>query len=132
MFDKLRNIRGVQHVLVFNAAGILLRTTFNHSEAVPAIGLFSDLIFRARRAIEVFDRCDGLTSMRIKTLKFEILISKDTDDLIFIVFQDAKGRSVDDLYRSVLKLCCKYLHLRCFRRVCPTYVIRLHVVGETM
>lgn len=91
IFDRLRRIKGVENVIVFNTAGVLLQTTFNRSESIPAIGLFSDLIFRATRAMDVLDRNNGLTSLRLKTLKFEILITMDSNDLIFIVFQNAEG-----------------------------------------
>lgn len=79
-------------MIVFNEAGICLQSTFNPSESIPAIGLFDDLLFRARRAIKLFNRLDDLESMRIKTLKFEILITKDSNDLIFVVFQNVVGK----------------------------------------
>lgn len=90
-FDRLRRIHGVENVIVFNTAGVLLQTSFNRSESIPIIGLFNDLIIRAKRAMKTLDCSDGLTTMRLKTLKFEILITLDSNDLIFIVFQVAKG-----------------------------------------
>lgn len=90
-FNKLREIKGVQNVMVFNSIGVPVQSTFKENETICSVGLFDDLITRVKRSIQIIDQTDDFASMRLKTKKFEILISKDMDDLYFVAFQRVNG-----------------------------------------
>lgn len=91
-FRECRRIGGVQNVIVFNSMGIPKQSTFERDETIRAIGLFDDLITKTSRAIQTVHRLDTFASMRLRTRKFEILITKDLDDLYFVVFQNIDGK----------------------------------------
>lgn len=91
-FRKCLRIKGVQNAIVFNSLGIPLHSTFEKGETIRAIGLLDDLIFKVRRAIQLIHTDDQFVSIRLRTNEFEILISKDLDDIYFVIFQNAKGK----------------------------------------
>lgn len=85
-------MKGVQNVMVFNNMGVPMQSTFEENVTICSMGLFDDLITRVKRAIQIIDQTDDFASMRLKTKKFEILITKDLDDLYFVVFQIVNGK----------------------------------------
>lgn len=92
-FRKCVRMKGVQNVVAFNSDGIIKRSTFKAGETTYLIGLVQDLIAKVVCTIKLIDNGDAFYSMRLRTHKFEIFITKDSADLYFIVFQNAKGKS---------------------------------------
>lgn len=95
-FRKCLRIKGVQNAIVFNSLGIPKHSTFEHRETIRSIGLFDDLILKVNVAIHLTSPDDqfGFVSIRLRTHKFEIFISKDLNDIYFVIFQNAKGKCI--------------------------------------
>lgn len=91
-FRKCLRIKGVQNAIVFNSIGVPKHSTFEHGETIRSIGLFDDLILKVNIAIHMTNPDDQFVSIRLRTHKFEIFISKDLDDIYFVIFQNAKGK----------------------------------------
>lgn len=108
-FRKCLRIKGVQGAIVFNSEGVPKHSTFEHCETIRSIGLFDDLILKVNIAIHMTQPDDQFVSIRLRTHKFEIFISKDLDDIYFVIFQNAKGK-------------CKLLHI-------PTQIASLNCIG---
>lgn len=90
-FKKCIRINGVQNAIVFNRLGIPKRSTFDRAETIRLVGFFDDLLLKIKLAIQIIDDGDQFVSVRLRTNKFEIFISKDLDDIYFVVFQNANG-----------------------------------------
>lgn len=116
-FCKLYQINGVQNVLIFDSAGRPKRSTIEKSHSIYLIGLIQELILKAERAIRAINSADTFLSMRLRTKKFEILITKDSSDLNFVVFQNANG----EIYRKELI----FFFLQCPRQLQIIYCLSL-------
>lgn len=90
-FRKCLRIKGVKNAIVFNSLGVPKHSTFESKITVRSVGLFDDLILKVKRAIHITNPDDQFASIRLHTTKFEIFISKDFDDIYFVIFQNAKG-----------------------------------------
>lgn len=90
-FRKCLRIEGVQNAIVFNSLGVPKQSTFEKAETIRAIGLFDDLIFKVKRAIQLINTDDQFVSIRLRTQKFEIFISLDLNDIYFVIFQNVQG-----------------------------------------
>lgn len=99
-FRKCLRIKGVQNAIVFNSLGVPKKSTFEKAETIRSIGLFDDLIFKVRRAIQLINTDDQFVSIRLRTQKFEIFISLDLDDIYFVIFQNVQGILVPTSTRS--------------------------------
>lgn len=114
-FRKCLRIRGVQNAIVFNSLGIPVHSTFDRAETITSIGLFDELLQKVRRAIQLINTDDQFMSIRLRTHKFEIFITKDLDDMYFVIFQNAKG-----LY----KIQCTIFSLKKFKTFFFYYAIK--------
>lgn len=110
-FRKFLRIKGVQNAIVFNSLGIPKHSSFEKSETIRSIGLFDELIFKVKRAIQLINAEDQFVSIRLRTHKFEILISKDLDDIYFVIFQNAKGDTQLNLDRISLCYSISFLQI---------------------
>lgn len=90
-FRKCLRIKGVQNAIVFNSLGIPKQSTFDRDETIRSVGLFDDLLLKVKLAIQVIDTNDQFISVRVRTHKFEIFITKDLNDIYFVIFQNANG-----------------------------------------
>lgn len=104
-FRRCLEIDGVQNVIVFDSDGIPRQSTYEKSETIRAIGLFDELITKVSRAIQTINHLDSFASMRLRTKKFEIIISKDLDDLYFVVFQNMRGKVHIEILIKINNLC---------------------------
>lgn len=91
-FKKCLRQRGVQHVIVFDCAGIPKKSTMNKTDTIQYVGLFDELICKSKRTIRGVNGTDALTVLRLKSQKYEAIITVD-NDLYFMVFQNAKGKT---------------------------------------
>lgn len=91
-FRKCLRIKGVENAIVFNSLGVPKHSTFESVKTIRSVGLFDDLILKVKRAIHITNPDDQFISIRLRTHKFEIFISKDLDDLYFVIFQNAQGK----------------------------------------
>lgn len=93
-YQKCLRINGVQNAIVFNSLGIPKHSTFNRDETIRSVGLFDELLLKVNLAIQIIGNGnDQFISVRLRTHKFEIFISKDLNDIYFVVFQNANGMS---------------------------------------
>lgn len=93
-YQKCLRINGVRNAIVFNSLGIPKHSTFNRDETIRSVGLFDELLLKVNLAIQIIGNGnDQFISVRLRTHKFEIFISKDLNDIYFVVFQNANGMS---------------------------------------
>lgn len=90
-FKRCLQTRDVENVIIFDHHGLIRRSTINETDAIRYAGLLDELLLKTKRAIESLNNLDEFVSMRIRSRKFEILITKD-NDLYFVVFQNACGK----------------------------------------
>lgn len=84
--------RGILHCLVIDSSGVPVRSTMSDPETVEHIGLFGQLIDRARVIMFSFDSTDEIISLRVRSRKHEILITLD-ELFVFLVVQ--KSTNID-------------------------------------
>lgn len=101
-FRKCLQIEGVQNGIVFNNLGIPKHSTFTRDETIRSIGLFDDLILKVKRAIQLININDQFISIRLRTHKFEIVFSKDIDDIHFVIFQNARGDKLNRYFHQIV------------------------------
>lgn len=85
-FNQIRQQPFVHDVLVFDVAGVPLKSTMDRDETIRYTGLIELLIDKAKLTVRKLDSADELKMIRIKTNKFEIIVTQD-EQLFFMVFQ---------------------------------------------
>lgn len=90
---RIHQQKFVLEVLVFDSGGVPLKTTLNKDETLRYTGLIQMLIDKSWSAIRKINGEDAFVMMRIRTIKFEIIVSKD-DDLYFVVLQNPQTKIV--------------------------------------
>lgn len=86
-FERIRRQDFVLDVLVFDITGVPLKSTMNRDETIRYTGLIEMLIDKSKLTIRKLNENDILEMIRIKTRKFEIIVTQD-DQLYFMVFQN--------------------------------------------
>lgn len=89
-FKKILEQKGVLNVFVFDEHGVPRKTTIERMETIRHIGLIQEIIIKSKRALQTIDHHNDFHSLRVRSKKFEILVSKD-DNLYFVVYQNAPG-----------------------------------------
>lgn len=90
-FEQILQQKGVLNAFVFDLNGVPRQSTIEEMETIRHIGLIQEIIIKSKRALQTLDHNNELQNLRVRSRKFEILISKD-DDLYFVVYQNAAGR----------------------------------------
>ena len=85
-FNRIRQQPFVHDVLVFDVAGVPLRSTMDRGETIRYTGLMELLIDKAKLTVRRLYSADELKMIRIKTNKFELVVTQD-EQLFFMVFQ---------------------------------------------
>lgn len=89
-FKQILQQKGVLNAFVFDENGVPRKTTIERMETIRHIGLIQEIIIKSKRALQTFDQHNDIQSLRVRTRKFEILVSKD-NDFYFVVYQNAPG-----------------------------------------
>lgn len=90
-FEQILQQKGVLNAFVFDQNGVPRQSTIEQMETIRHIGLIQEIIIKSKRALQTLDHNNELQNLRVRSRKFEILISKD-EDLYFVVYQNAPGR----------------------------------------
>lgn len=77
---------GVQHCVVVDLNGIPVRSTMPDDLTIQHVGLFGQLIDKARSIISMVDPTDEITFLRVRSRKHEVFVTPD-GQLIFLVIQ---------------------------------------------
>lgn len=95
-FKQILQQKGVLNAFVFDENGVPCRTTIEHMETIRHIGLIQEILIKSKRALHTIEHHhqDDFQSLRVRSRKFEILVTKD-DDLYFVVYQMAVGKFID-------------------------------------
>jgi dynein light chain roadblock-type len=90
-FKRIQSHKGVLGVLVINADGIAIRTTFDNDVTVQYAALVSHFTAKARSTVRKLDAENELQFLRIRSKKHEIMIAPDFDknhQYYLVVVQD--------------------------------------------
>jgi dynein light chain roadblock-type len=90
-FKRLQSHKGVQGLIVLNADGIAIRTTFDNDLTVQYAALVSHFTVKARSAVKKLDAENELKFLRIRSKKHEIMIAPDFEknsEYYLLVVQD--------------------------------------------
>jgi dynein light chain roadblock-type len=90
-FKRLQSHKGVIGVIVINADGIAIRTTFDNEITVQYAALVSHFTLKARSAVRRLDSDNELKFLRIRSKKHEIMIAPEFDrnnEYYLVVVQD--------------------------------------------
>lgn len=88
-FKKILQQKFVLDVTAFDLGGTPLKSTMNKDETLRYTGLIEMLIDKSKSTIRKIDSTDEFVLMRIRTNKFEIIVTQD-DQMYFMVFQNPK------------------------------------------
>lgn len=89
-FKQILQQKGVLNAFAFDENGVPRQTTLERMETIRHIGLIQEIIIKSKRALQTIDGHNDFHSLRVRSRKFEILVSKDKD-MYFVVYQDAPG-----------------------------------------
>lgn len=90
-FKRLQSHQGVLGVIVINAEGIAIRTTFDNELTVQYAALVSHFTVKARSVIKKLDGENELKFLRIRSKKHEIMIAPEFEkgnEYYLVVVQD--------------------------------------------
>mmetsp|Transcript_14409 Transcript_14409/g.31163 ORF Transcript_14409/g.31163 Transcript_14409/m.31163 type:complete len:105 (-) Transcript_14409:456-770(-) len=90
-FKRLQSHKGVLGVIVINADGIAIRTTFDNELTVQYAALVSHFTLKARSVVKKLDNENELKFLRIRSKKHEIMIAPEFDknsEYYLLVVQD--------------------------------------------
>lgn len=90
-FKRLQSHKGVLGVVVVNADGIAIRTTFDNDLTVQYAALVSHFTVKARSAVRKLDAENELRFLRIRSKKHEIMIAPEFEkngEYYLVVVQD--------------------------------------------
>lgn len=91
VFKRLNTSPGYLGILVLNAAGIPIKTSFTDTRMTSQhAALVSSLVMMGQRAINDLDKMNTLVSMRLRSVKYEMIIATDSS-YTMVVFQDASS-----------------------------------------
>ena len=90
VFKQLQNSPGFLGLLVLNSAGIPIKTSFTDARLTAQhSALVSSLVLMGQRATNDLDKNNTLQCMRLRSIKYEMIISTDAS-YTMVVFQDSK------------------------------------------
>lgn len=89
--------RDVLDALVIDMNGYPVKSTMSEELTIRFIGLYGQVIDKARFMLTQFDSNDELTFMRIRSVNHEVFITPD-DKCIFLVIQNPRSE-----YSQVVK-----------------------------
>lgn len=89
-FKQILRQKGVLNAFVFDENGVPRQSTIERMETIRHIGLIQEIIIKSKRALQTIDDHNDFHSLRVRSRKFEILVSKDKD-MYFVVYQNAPG-----------------------------------------
>ena len=90
VFKTLQNSPGFLGLLVLNAAGIPIKTSFTDGRLnAQHSALVSSLVLMGQRATNDLYKNNTLQCMRLRSIKYEMIISTDAS-YTMVVFQDSK------------------------------------------
>lgn len=90
-FKRIQSHKGVQGVLVLNADGISIRSTFDNDTTVQYAALVSQFTVKARGVVKQLDSDNELRFLRIRSKKHEIMIAPEFEksrEYYLVVVQD--------------------------------------------
>uniref|UniRef100_A0A7S1U8Y1 Dynein light chain roadblock n=1 Tax=Phaeomonas parva TaxID=124430 RepID=A0A7S1U8Y1_9STRA len=82
---RIQSHRGVKGVLIVNSDGVPIRSTLNQESTDSYAALLSQLAFKASSVVRTLDETDGLTFLRIRSNKEEIMVAPDRDYLLIVI-----------------------------------------------
>ena len=82
--------KDVLDVIFIDLNGHPVKSTMDYEESIQYIGLFGQLIDKARSAISSLNTGDEVTLLRIRSEKHEVIITPDKE-LIFLVLQNPQN-----------------------------------------
>lgn len=83
---RLLHSKDVVDCIVIDLRGYPIKSSMNDSNTLEFIGLFGQLVDKVCKAITKCDTSDEMASLRIRTVKHEVLITPD-DHFVFMVIQ---------------------------------------------
>ena len=90
VFKRLQTSPGYLGMLVLNAAGIPIKSSFTDTRMTSQhSALVSSLVLMGQRATNDLDKNNTLKCMRLRSIKYEMIISTDAS-YTMVVFQDSK------------------------------------------
>ena len=90
IFRRLHVQPGYLGMIVINAAGIPIRSTFTDPKQTSQLAaLVASLVTMGISAISDLDKSNALTMLRLRSTKYEMIISCDPTYTL-VVFQDSK------------------------------------------
>jgi dynein light chain roadblock-type len=90
VFKRLQTSPGYLGMLVLNSAGIPIKSSFTDTRMTSQhSALVSSLVLMGQRAVNDLDKTNTLQCMRLRSTKYEMIISTDAS-YTMVVFQDSK------------------------------------------
>uniref|UniRef100_A0A7R9V6S7 Dynein light chain roadblock n=1 Tax=Chlamydomonas euryale TaxID=1486919 RepID=A0A7R9V6S7_9CHLO len=90
-FKKLQSHKGVLGVVVINADGIAVKSTFDNEQTVQYASLVSHFTTKCRSVVKKLDGEDELKFVRLRSKKHEIMVAPDfikDGEYYLVVVQD--------------------------------------------
>lgn len=84
-FEELSNREGVRNVVLFDAESNVVKSTASSDDNAKYVKLLSPVIDSARNAVDLIEKSDDLTLIRITTTKGEIVISSDSTFYLAVI-----------------------------------------------
>mmetsp|Transcript_20752 Transcript_20752/g.44992 ORF Transcript_20752/g.44992 Transcript_20752/m.44992 type:complete len:101 (+) Transcript_20752:172-474(+) len=85
--NRIRTHKGVIGIVIVNAEGVPIRSTFESKQTLQYSSLISQLALKARSIVRDLDPQNDLTFLRIRAKQHEIMVAPDRE-YILIVIQD--------------------------------------------
>nr|XP_057930552.1 dynein light chain roadblock-type 2-like [Doryrhamphus excisus] len=85
ILERIEAHGSVSGIIVANAEGIPVRTTFENSKAAKYAGLLRHLTMMARNTVRDVDPQNDLTVLRIGTKNQEIMVAPESDSLVIVL-----------------------------------------------
>ena len=82
---RLQSHRGVEGVIIMDANGLAIRSTFSEELSQQYCEMFSELCIAARNSVRTLDPENDLTFMRVRSHKHEIMVAPAKDYVLLVV-----------------------------------------------
>nr|CAI9709959.1 unnamed protein product [Rangifer tarandus platyrhynchus] len=82
---RLQSQKGVQGIIVVNTEGIPIKSTMDNPTTTQYANLMHNFILKARSTVRETDPQNGLTFLRIRSKKNEIMVAPDKDYFLIVI-----------------------------------------------
>ncbi|EGD80874.1 dynein light chain roadblock-type 1 [Salpingoeca rosetta] len=82
---RISGHKGVEGIVILNKEGIAIKSTLDQTATTQYAGLISSIAAQASHVVRELDPQDGLTFLRLRSKKHEIMVAPDNDYLLVVI-----------------------------------------------